>query len=79
MKYTTTERVTAEQETRSNAAGTNAYKFWYRPVDIDFGGETLGGSSEWPARLARYVDLKIQTITSFWIIFLIKSKSLRKF
>ena len=46
MKYTTTERVTAEQETRSNAAGTNACKFWHRPVDIDFGGERLGESSE---------------------------------
>ena len=74
MKFTTTECITAEQEARSNAAGTNACKFWHRHVDIDFGGERLGGSSEWPVRLAQYVDLKIQTITSFWIIVLIKSK-----
>ena len=79
MKYTTTECITAEQEARSNAADTNAGKLWHRRVDIDFGGERLGGSSEWLVQLARYVDLKIQTITSFWIIFLIKSKSLRKF
>jgi len=46
MKYTMTECFTAEQEARSNAAGTNACKFLHRPVGIDSGGERLGGSSE---------------------------------
>jgi len=46
MRYTTTECFTAEQEARSSAAGTSAYKFWYRPLGIDFDGERLGGSSE---------------------------------
>lgn len=46
MGYTVTKCFTAEQEVRSNAAGTNACKFWHRPVGIDFGGENLEGSSE---------------------------------